>query len=671
MSVTTSAVVLQIAVPAPLFQGFDYLPPAGVDVQTLQPGLRLRVPFGRGRRIGVLLGTAPQAAVSAARLKRALEILDDEPVLPPDLLELCRWAAAYYHHPLGEVLATALPTRLREGGPLRAARSRKTAGATGKTGVSPPLNPEQTQALAQVRESFGRFQPLLLEGVTGSGKTEVYLQAISEVVAQGRQALVLVPEIGLTPQFVARFRARLGARLALAHSGLADGERLNAWLAARAGEASVVIGTRSAVFTPLPQLGLVVIDEEHDASYKQQEGFRYSARDLAIRRAQQAGVPVLLGSATPSLESLHNAQAGRYRLLHLSRRAGAAEHPPMHLIDVRGQHLREGLSNALVAHVRRHLEAGGQALLFLNRRGFAPTLLCHSCGWVADCKRCDAHMTLHRAHNRLRCHHCGAERLPEPACPQCRSSDLLAVGQGTERVEKALQELFPGVGLARIDRDTTRRKGALDRLLDEVHSGQARLLIGTQMLAKGHDFPEVTLVGVLNADAGLFSADFRAPERMAQLITQVAGRAGRASKPGEVYIQTHQPQHPLLNQLIRAGYRAFAAAALEERREAAYPPYGHLALLRAESVQPAAAMQFLEEAAALARAALPKELELWGPVPAPMERRAGRVRAQLLLQSRTRQPLHALLREWAPQLNQLPAARRARWSLDVDPQDLM
>jgi primosomal protein N' (replication factor Y) (superfamily II helicase) len=671
MPATTPAAVLQIAVPAPLFQAFDYLPPAGVDAHTLRPGLRLRVPFGRGRRVGVLLGAAAQTEVSAARLKRALEILDDEPVLPPDLLELCRWAADYYHHPLGEVLATALPTRLREGGPLRAARSRKTAQPTNEPGLPPPLNPEQAQALAQVRESLGRFQPLLLEGVTGSGKTEVYLQAISEVVAQGRQALVLVPEIGLTPQFVARFRARLGAGLALAHSGLADGERLNAWLAARSGEAAVVIGTRSAVFTPLPRLGLVVIDEEHDASYKQQEGFRYSARDLAIRRAQQAGVPVLLGSATPSLESLHNAQAGRYRLLHLKQRAGAAEHPPMHLIDVRGQHLREGLSNALIAHVRRHLEAGGQALLFLNRRGFAPTLLCHSCGWVADCKRCDAHMTLHRAHDKLRCHHCGAERPPEPACPHCRSNDLLAVGQGTERVEQALQELFPGVGLARIDRDTTRRKGALDRLLDEVHSGQARLLIGTQMLAKGHDFPEVTLVGVLNADAGLFSADFRAPERMAQLITQVAGRAGRASRPGEVYIQTHQPQHPLLNQLIRAGYRAFAEAALEERREAGYPPYGHLALLRAESVQPAAAMQFLEEAAALARATLPKALELWGPVPAPMERRAGRVRAQLLLQSDTRKPLHALLREWVPQLDRLPAARRARWSLDVDPQDLM
>jgi primosomal protein N' (replication factor Y) len=666
-----SSFVLRVAVPAPLFQDFDYLPPAGIEPAQLKPGVRLQVPFGRGRRVGLLLGTAPGSALSPAKLKRVLAVLDEEPVLAPDLLDLCRWAADYYHHPLGEVLASALPARLREGGTLQPARSRKAQAAATEPALPPKLNDEQAGALARILESLGSFQTLLLEGITGSGKTEVYLQAISETVARGRQVLVLVPEIGLTPQFVARFRARLGARLALAHSGLADGERLNAWLAARAGEAAVVIGTRSAVFTPLPRLGLVVIDEEHDGSYKQQEGFRYSARDLAIRRAQQAGVPVLLGSATPSLESLHNAIAGRYRLLHLSRRAAAAEHPPMHLLDVRGQHLREGLSNALVAHIRRHLEAGGQALLFLNRRGFAPTLLCHSCGWIADCRRCDAHMTLHRAHNKLRCHHCGAERPPEPACPQCKSSDLLAVGQGTERVEQTLQALFPDIGLARIDRDTTRRKGALDRLLGEVHSGRARILIGTQMLAKGHDFPEVTLVGVLDADGGLFSADFRAPERMAQLITQVAGRAGRASKPGEVYIQTHQPQHPLLNQLIRSGYRAFAEAALSERREAGYPPYGHLAVLRAESVQPAAAMKFLEEAAALAREHMTGGVELWGPVPAPMERRAGRVRAQLLLQSATRKPLHALLRTWTPQLEGLAGARRARWSLDVDPQDLM
>ncbi len=666
-----AACILRIAVPAPLFQCFDYLPPADTEMASLKPGLRLRVPFGRGKRVGVLLEVASQAEVGTDKLKRALEVLEDSPSLSHEMLELCRWAANYYHHPLGEVLATALPTRLRDGGAAKPARSRKNKDVPVAASAALTLNPEQAQALVQIRQALGQFKVLLLEGVTGSGKTEVYLQAITEVIARGQQALVLVPEIGLTPQFVARFRSRLGAQMALAHSGLADGERLNTWLAARAGEAAVVIGTRSAIFTPMPKLGLIVIDEEHDGSYKQQEGFRYSARDLAIRRAQQAGVPVVLGSATPSLESLHNASSGRYQLLHLSQRTGAAEHPPMHLIDVRGQPLREGLSGQLLAHIRRHLDAGGQALLFLNRRGFAPTLLCHVCGWVADCKRCDAHMTLHYAQRKLRCHHCGAERRPDSACGACRSSQLLAVGQGTERVEQALQDYFPDVGLARIDRDTTRRKGSLDQLLDEVHSGQARILIGTQMLAKGHDFPDVTLVGVLNADGGLFSADFRAPERMAQLITQVAGRAGRASKPGEVYIQTHQPQHPLLNQLIRAGYRAFADAALEERREAAYPPYGHMAVLRAESVQAKAAMHFLEAAAALAREDLPAGVELWGPVPAPMERRAGRVRAQLLLQSETRKPLHALLRGWVAQLDGLPSARGARWSLDVDPQDLM
>jgi primosomal protein N' (replication factor Y) len=432
-----------------------------------------------------------------------------------------------------------------------------------------------------------------------------------------------------------------------------------------------VIGTRSAVFTPMPRLGLIIVDEEHDASYKQHEGFRYSARDLAIRRAQQAAIPIVLGSATPSLESLHNALTGRYRLLHLGRRAGSAAPPAMHLIDVRGQGLLEGLSNALLHHMRRHLDAGGQTLLFLNRRGFAPALLCHSCGWVADCKRCDAHMTLHRAQHKLRCHHCGAERAPDIACPACAAQDLLAAGQGTERVEAALRSLFPEVGITRIDRDTTRRKGSLDRMLDGVHKGDTRILVGTQMLAKGHDFPDVSLVGILDADGGLFSADFRAPERMAQLITQVAGRAGRAARPGEVYIQTHQPHHALLNQLIPSGYRAFAEAALAERQEALYPPHGHLALLRAESAQAAPSMSFLEQAAALARESLPEGVELWGPVPAPMERRAGRFRAQLLLQSQQRSSLHALLREWVPRLDELSSARRARWSLDVDPQDLM
>jgi primosomal protein N' (replication factor Y) (superfamily II helicase) len=394
--------ILRIAIPAPLFQSFDYLAPAQAEVTALQPGMRVRVPFGRGKRVGILLEVTHKADVGVARLKPALEILDESPSVSTELLELCRWASDYYHHPLGEVLATALPTRLREGGPAKPARSRKRKDLASEATAALTLNAEQAQALGQIQQQLGQFKVLLLEGVTGSGKTEVYLQAITEVIARGQQALVLVPEIGLTPQFVARFRARLGAHMALAHSGLADGERLNTWLAARAGEAAVVIGTRSAIFTPLPRLGLIVIDEEHDGSYKQQEGFRYSARDLAIRRAQQAGVPVVLGSATPSLESLHNAGSGRYQLLHLGQRTGTAEHPPMHLIDVRGQQLREGLSGQLLAHIRRHIEAGGQALLFLNRRGFAPTLLCHICGWVADCKRCDAHMTLHYAPNGSR-----------------------------------------------------------------------------------------------------------------------------------------------------------------------------------------------------------------------------------------------------------------------------
>lgn len=533
----------------------------------------------------------------------------------------------------------------------------------------PTLNDAQAAAVAAVAAELDRFQVFLLEGITGSGKTEVYLRLIEAVLALGRQALVLVPEIGLTPQLLARFRERLPGPLAVLHSGLGDRERLNAWLLARDGIASVVVGTRSAVFAPLRKPGLIIVDEEHDTSFKQQEGFRYHARDLAVIRGQQSGVPVVLGSATPALESRYNVQRGRYRPLSLPERVGGGGEPPIEILDMRRQPLTEGLSRPLLERIRAHLARDEQVLLFLNRRGFAPVLFCHECGWLSQCRHCDARMTLHLRQSRLICHHCGDNRPVDVACPICGSVDLRALGHGTERLETALRREFPDVGITRMDRDSTRRRGSLEALLADIQAGGRRLLIGTQMLAKGHHFPDVTLVGIVDADQGLYGIDFRASERMAQLILQVAGRAGRADKPGAVIIQTHHPDHPLLRVLVSQGYPAFATAALAERQAALLPPFAHQALLRAEAADPEQATAFLRAARAAADP-IADGLELLGPAPAPMERRAGRYRAQLLLQAVRRQDLHRFLDLWISRLRARNNDHRVRWSLDVDPIEL-
>jgi len=530
---------------------------------------------------------------------------------------------------------------------------------------------EQRDAIETVHAARGRFQSFVLDGVTGSGKTEVYLALIERTLALGRQAMVLIPEIGLTPQIVARLRDRLPVPMAILHSGLSDAERLQAWAAARDGRAGVVVGTRSAVFAPLARPGLFIVDEEHDASFKQQDGFRYSARDLAIVRARQCGVPVVLGSATPSLESLNNIAAGRHHGLLLSRRAQGATVPEVEVVDLRGQPFDDGISARLATAIEQCLADGEQVLLFVNRRGYAPILICHACGWQADCRRCDAHLVYHRAIGCLRCHHCGAEREAPAACPECNHADLRALGLGTQRVAGALQARFPEARIDRVDRDSTRRKGALQAVLDAIHAGNTNILVGTQMLAKGHHFPNVTLVGILDADGGLFGADFRAAERMAQLLVQVAGRAGRGQRPGRVLIQTHHPDHPLLRVLVREGYRHFGQAALEERKLAALPPFSCLALLRAEAPQRHRAMEFLEQARQCAIRLADKSVQALGPVPAPMERRAGRFRGQLLLQCEQRAPLHGLLLPWLEELETLKSARRVRWSLDVDPQEMM
>ncbi len=724
-------IILKVAVPAPIRAAFDYLPPrSGPDCPPI-PGVRLKVPFGRKLRIGVLLGVEATSTIAPTRLRPALEFLDCKPLLGPADLALLRWAARYYHHPIGEVCASALPTPLRQGKPARiqtgtqirltaagqtatpSARAAKQAAllsllrqhdgiltAGDLTGLRwdwrPPAqalaakgwllieaaapavgqglpalfqpNPAQQQAIEAVTANADRFRAYLLEGVTGSGKTEVYLGIIEKILELGRQALILLPEIALTPQLEARFRNRLACPIGVYHSRLGDSERLNAWLGFQRGELPILLGTRSAVFIPMARPGLILIDEEHDPSFKQQEGFRFCARDVAVVRARQLGIPIVLGSATPALESLHNAQRGRYLHLHLPQRAGGARAPILNRVDIRRLNLRAGLAPPTLAAIEATLARREQALLFLNRRGFAPVLICHSCGWVADCPRCDSRLCLHRRDRRLRCHHCGHER-PLPAhCPSCGLEDLRALGQGTERLETELSALFQGARIARLDRDATRRKGSLDGLIEAVHAGAVDILLGTQMLAKGHHFPNVTLAVIVDADAGLYSTDFRAPERMAQLIMQVAGRAGRADKLGQVLIQTRHPDHPLLSALLEGGYPAFARQALEERRQAGLPPYSYQALLRAEAHRPMLPERFLDQTAALAKELADAKVQVLGP--APMPRRAGRYRAQLLFQSTRRAPLHRLLDRLLASLDNLPASRKVHWSLDVDPLSL-
>ncbi len=538
--------------------------------------------------------------------------------------------------------------------------------------AEPPLvaGSEQAAAIAALTGAGPGFRAWLLQGITGSGKTEVYLQTMAAVLADGRQVLVLVPEIGLTPQTVARFQARFRCPIAVLHSGLGDRERLQAWRAARAGEVGIVIGTRSAVFTPLARPGLIIIDEEHDLSFKQQEGFRYHGRDVAVRRAQLENIPIVLGTATPALETLANVQAGRYQRLALTQRAGQARPPTVQRIDIRGQKLVEGLSATVRTRMSETLARGEQVLVFMNRRGYAPVLLCHDCGWQADCPRCDARPTLHRDPVRLHCHHCGSERPPPRVCPDCASTDLRPVGLGTERLEEALVEQFPSVPVHRVDRDSTRRKGAMQALISRIHEGGPAILVGTQMLAKGHHFPNVTLVVIPDSDSGLFSADFRGPERLAQLLVQVAGRAGRAERAGQVLLQTHQPDHPLLETLLTRGYIACARDLLQERQLLGLPPAGYLALLRAEATRAELPLAFLQQAAmTVVQGGF--GVQAWGPVPAPLARKAGKSRVHLLLKSEDRRSLHGLLDVLVPWLEQLPEARQVRWSLDVDPQELV
>jgi primosomal protein N' (replication factor Y) len=651
--------ILRIALPVPLRKVFDYLP---INAVPIAIGARVLVPFGNRRLVGILIETADHSNVPANKLKSIINVLDKTSIFTEHTLSLCLWASQYYHHPIGEVFAAAMPALLRQGKTLIINDEFLPKNITPKL----TLNSEQQLALDKINQAQG-FYPFLLEGITGSGKTEVYLQAIDKLMQQGKQALVLVPEISLTPQTVSRFTARFNVPIAVLHSNLNDKERAKAWYQAQQGIARIVIGTRSAVFTPMPQLKLIIVDEEHDLSFKQQDGFRYSARDLALKRAQLEKCPIVLGTATPSFESLHNMQVGRYQHIMLNIRAGGAQLPTFDIIDIRKQKLKQGLSFSLLQKMQYHLDKGQQVLLFLNRRGFSPTLICHDCGWVAECTQCDARLTYHKKKNILHCHHCEQQTRVPNQCLSCGSTDLLPLGQGTQRIEALLQEHFPQYKTVRIDRDSTRGKNKLHQLLDEVQNDQHQILVGTQMLAKGHHFPRVTLVAILDADQGLLSADFRALERLGQLIMQVAGRAGRASLPGTVAIQTHHPQHPLLLQLINQGYHAFATDALSERAIAGLPPYCFMALVRAESMIENDPIIFLQQARELITE---KEgVMILGPIPAPMQRKQGHYRAHLLLQARSRASLQQLIAQWVTQLDSF-SLKGVRWSLDIDPHSL-
>jgi primosomal protein N' (replication factor Y) len=657
--------IVRVALDVPLDECFDFAAPEGVEVPR---GALVRVPFGRSRKVGVAVGHAERSSVPAERLRSIEAVVDDVPPFSEAELDLFDFCAAYYQRPLGEVIAASLPPRLRQVS-RRRFPSAVPATDPGAFRQAVALTTDQRAAVDLVLAGRERFHPVLLLGVTGSGKTEVYLHLVADVLARGRQALLLVPEIGLTPQFEEQVRARFpGAAVAAAHSHLAEGERAAAWLAAQSGAARVVLGTRLAVLMPFADLGLVIVDEEHDGSYKQQEGLRYSARDVAVRRAQRLQVPVVLGSATPSLESYANALEGRYALTRLPSRATGAAMPKVRTVDTRADRPHEGLTFALTAAIRERIARGEQSLVFVNRRGFAPVLFCRACSWHSTCTRCSANLVLHLRDGELRCHHCGRRERVPPKCPNCGAGELAPVGQGTQRVEETLREALPGARIARVDRDSTTRRGSFKRVLDQVRDGTIDVLVGTQMLAKGHDYAALTLVGVLDADSALFSADFRAAERLYAQLVQVSGRAGRGDRPGEVLIQTDFPAHPLYAAVASQDFERFAQAALEERRVATLPPFAHLALLRAESKKAGEATAFLRTAARLARR-LAAGVEVFDPVPAPLERKAGFERAQLLARSPTRAAMQPFLRAWRAELA-ARGERRVRWSLDVDPQEV-
>lgn len=722
--------IVRVALDVPLPTLFDY---ELRDGAALAPGQCVVVPFGRKQLVGVVMACAATSDVPPDRLKPVSRVLDTVPPLPPDLLALLSFCSNYYHYPIGATVLAALPARLRapepvalketqyytlteagsqlgpdaldrrkvvqarilaalrgglmDAGQIRALSSSAPAalkvlleaGWVARCEEPPPaatlafadahvLTADQQRAVDAVMQARD-YNAFLLHGVTGSGKTEVYVHLMRGMLQQGGQILLLVPEINLTPQLENYFCSRFpDAEIASLNSSLAEGERAQNWLRAQSGRARIVLGTRLAVFTPLPRLALIIVDEEHDASYKQQEGLRYSARDVAVFRASQAKIPVVLGSATPSLESWHNAQGGRYQLLSLPARAAlGARLPEVHCISTSNLYLPNGISDTLFDAIAQRLERGEQSLVFINRRGYAPVLMCTACGWLSGCPNCAGKLVLHLQDRRLRCHHCGYQARVPHACPDCGNADLQPVGAGTQRAETALQERFPDARVLRVDRDSTRNKGAWHAMRRSIHDAEVDILVGTQILAKGHDFPNLTLVGVLNPDGALYSANFRASEMLYAQLAQVAGRAGRADKAGEVLVQTAFPDHPLFRALRDHDYASWAKTLLEERQLAGFPPFVYQALLRAVGKEEETVYAFLRQArAAAVDIAGDGTVEIYGVVPAAMPRKANHFSAQLLVQCSARKPLHGFLSVWRGMLDDLPASR-LRWSLDIDP----
>lgn len=724
--------ILQISIPCPLRQLFDYL--SLPEINDWKIGMRVKINFANRQCIGIVLNKKESDDSEYIKSLKTIESkIDDSPLLTEELIETIIWMSRYYHHPIGECFQTALPKLLRSDKTAElkkedvwfrtethiekklSQKQRLCIDAIAKQprGISNSqlkqnignvtstlktlesqhfisrkenaklpvnqndkaiqfsLNTEQERVVEKVWKHADTFESFLLEGITGSGKTEVYIELAERVIARKKQVLILIPEIGLTGQFVERFKKRLDATIVVLNSSVSAAERKQGWLLAKHGLADVIIGTRSAVFTPLARPGLILIDEEHDASYKQQDGLRYHARNIALIRAQKLNIPIMMGSATPSLESLFQVKNNKYQLLELTKRAGGASLPRVECIDSSQAHPDHGLSQRLLKKIEEHTRLGNQVILFINRRGFAPVLMCHECQWQAKCDHCDARMVVHQHRNILFCHHCGYIQRLVSECPQCQSSSLKSYGQGTEKIEQHLQILFPDVKVLRIDRDSTQRVNAFNDLVEEINEGEPRILVGTQMLAKGHDFHNVTLVGVLDADQGLYSADFRATENLAQLITQVTGRAGRGDKSGEVFIQSEQAENPFWKKLIQQGYKKTALALLNDREEMDVPPVSNWIMIRAESFEKEQGIAFLSMVSDCLFQAVSTEILIMGPVPAIMEKKAGRYRAQLLLSSATRKPLHQLLDRYLPEIEKHKLARKVRWSIDVDPVDIL
>ncbi|MCS5709628.1 primosomal protein N' [Candidatus Berkiella cookevillensis] len=661
--------ILKVALNTPLRKLFDYLPNTEIDCASLQVGMRVSVPFGKRTLVGVIMDIATHSTFDNAKLKTIIEVLDESALFPADLCHFFQKAAQYYHHPIGEVVHAGLPQSIKQG-----KRAKPTVVPTSSAFQTSDLalNPHQITAIDAIKKSLHQFTAFLLEGVTGSGKTEVYLATVLAALEAGQQALVLVPEISLTPQTFERFQQRFGNQVVSFHSQMTPAKRRDVFYQVQQQAVSIVVGTRSALFLPFKKLGLIVIDEEHDASFKQQEGFRYSARDLAVLRAKLLNIPVLLGSATPSFESLYNAQKAKYQQLYLPHRATDVAMPHIELLDIRHNKLNGGLSAQLLAKIQSTLANKGQVLLFINRRGYAPVYMCYDCGWFANCHRCETRLTYHLHKRQLICHHC--ERIVQiPShCPDCNSSSLNTVGQGTEKIEESLSAQFADARIVRVDSDTTSKKDSLATFLKQAHDNEANILIGTQILAKGHHFPHLSLVAIIDADGGLFSTDFRAQERMAQLLIQVSGRAGRVHNAGKVVIQTFHPEHPFMQHITQQNYRSLANTLLQERMNATLPPYTHIALIRANHIEPNMPMTFLQQVQSyLSNALQNQSISIRGPIPSIIPKRQGRYHFQLLLQTDQRAILHQALGHSTSFLENMKIGKKVRWSLDVDPVEMI